>query len=96
MDYHSTGDKQTDLIYADFFLVEVVLRFWEKTFLAGNTTKRESGLTIKMPEYSLFFAILYNKNYYFAYLSNFNIDNQNIELESTMSVSWKLLEASIL
>lgn len=61
MDYHSTGDKQTDLIYADFFLIEVVLRFWEKTFLAGNTTKRESGLTIKMPDYSLFFVILYNK-----------------------------------
>lgn len=33
VDYHSTGDKQTDLIYADFFLVEAVLRMMGKDFL---------------------------------------------------------------
>lgn len=33
VDYHSTGDKQTDLIYADFFLIEAVLRLMGKDFL---------------------------------------------------------------
>lgn len=33
VDYHSTGGKQTDLIYADFFLVEAVLRMMGKDFL---------------------------------------------------------------
>lgn len=33
VDYHSTGAKQTDLIYADFFLVEAVLRMMGKDFL---------------------------------------------------------------
>lgn len=33
VDYHSTKDKQTDLIYADFFLTEAVLRLMGKDFL---------------------------------------------------------------
>lgn len=33
VDYHSTKDKQTDLIYADFFLIEAVLRMLGKDFL---------------------------------------------------------------
>lgn len=33
VDYHSTGTKQTDLIYADFFLTEAVLRMMGKDFL---------------------------------------------------------------
>lgn len=33
VDYHSTKDLQTDLIYADFFLTEAVLRLMGKDFL---------------------------------------------------------------
>lgn len=33
VDYHSTGERQTDLIYADYFLVEAVLRLAGKDFL---------------------------------------------------------------
>jgi len=33
VDYHSTGDQQTDLIYADYFMAEAVLRLAEKDFL---------------------------------------------------------------
>lgn len=33
VDYHSTGDRQTDLIYADYFLAEAVLRLMGKEFL---------------------------------------------------------------
>lgn len=33
VDYHSTGSQQTDLIYADFFLIEAVLRMLGKDFL---------------------------------------------------------------
>lgn len=33
VDYHSTGDQQTDLIYADFFLAEAILRMADKDFL---------------------------------------------------------------
>lgn len=32
VDYHSTGDRHTDLIYADYFLVEAVLRLMGKNF----------------------------------------------------------------
>lgn len=33
VDYHSTGERQTDLIYADYFLAEAVLRMADKDFL---------------------------------------------------------------
>lgn len=33
VDYHSTGADQTDLIYADFFLAEAILRLMGKDFL---------------------------------------------------------------
>ena len=33
VDYHSSGEKQTDLIYADYFLLEAVLRLLEKDFI---------------------------------------------------------------
>ena len=33
VDYHSSKDRQTDLIYADYFLAEAVLRLMEKDFL---------------------------------------------------------------
>lgn len=33
IDYHSSGDQQTDLIYADYFLAEAVLRLAGKDFL---------------------------------------------------------------
>ncbi|MDR0922978.1 MAG: glycoside hydrolase family 88 protein [Hungatella sp.] len=33
VDYHSSGDRQTDLIYADYFLVEAVLRLLNKDFM---------------------------------------------------------------
>lgn len=33
VDYHSTGDRQTDLIYADYFLAEAVLRMAGKDFM---------------------------------------------------------------
>ena len=33
VDYHSSKDRQTDLIYADFFLAEAVLRLMGKDFL---------------------------------------------------------------
>lgn len=33
VDYHSTKEKQTDLIYADYFLAEAVLRMMDKDFL---------------------------------------------------------------
>lgn len=33
VDYHSTGDRQTDLIYADYFLAEAVLRMRGKDFM---------------------------------------------------------------
>lgn len=33
VDYHSTGEKHTDLIYADYFLVEAVLRLLGRNFL---------------------------------------------------------------
>ncbi|WP_349944619.1 glycoside hydrolase family 88 protein [Lacrimispora sp. BS-2] len=33
VDYHSTGNQQTDLIYADYFMAEAVLRLAEKDFL---------------------------------------------------------------
>ena len=33
VDYHSSGAQQTDLIYADYFLVEAVLRLLGKNFL---------------------------------------------------------------
>lgn len=33
VDYHSSKDKQTDLVYADYFFAEAVLRLKEKDFL---------------------------------------------------------------
>lgn len=33
IDYHSSGDQQTDLVYADYFLAEAVLRLAENDFL---------------------------------------------------------------
>lgn len=33
VDYHSTGDRHTDLIYADYFLAEAILRLMGKDFL---------------------------------------------------------------
>ena len=33
VDYHGSGNRQTDLIYADYFLVEAVLRLLNKDFL---------------------------------------------------------------
>ena len=33
VDYHSGREEQTDLIYADYFLVEALLRLMGKDFL---------------------------------------------------------------
>lgn len=33
VDYHESGDRQTDLIYADYFLAEAILRLMGKDFL---------------------------------------------------------------